>query len=898
MKKFLSVVLALVMTMSLVTITAGAKDFTDDSKIAYSEAVDVISSIGIIDGYTDGSFNPTATLTRGAAAKIICNLILGPTTGASLGADAAPFKDVPVSNVFAGYIAYCSQQGIISGYSDGTFKPSATVTGYQFMKMLLGALGYNATNEGFTGANWSVAVAKLAVSIGLDDGNDSFVGTAAMTREEACQYAYNTLQATMVEYDTTGTTIVVGGTTITSGASKASNVANSASTETIKNDNYMQFAEKYFSKLTKSVGTDDFARPATTWKFKNEKIGTYADEADATYTANVTLGTIYTDLGLSSKITANVYYNGVEGTDVLVSKGNSIKLNATNTEVGNGTLTEVYYDSDAETVDIIEVATYVGTISKSVAATSAKDAYVVVTNQVGPITSSTNTFETDDTFADDAVVLYTYAAGEIQSVALATSVQGTLTTITTGKSLTVGGTTYKYAAQKAFEDGTGESGLTVKGDYTIYLDSNGYLAYVEEEDAVSSDYAYVLALQSSGSFTENKAKLALADGTTKVVVCDDDYTDPNDDGNTADSYNNKMVTYKTNSDGEYVLKAVSGAAYDIDTTTFSMTKGTASITVDNNGTSADTVVYANSKTVFVVKTGTDTYKAYTGIANVPSVGGTVTVAYYCKSSSMITFAYIDATSATVTSSSDDVVFLAEESQSAIITDEDGNKYVTYNAVINGKITPVKVLSTLASVIDVEANVVYGGVTYNSDDIVKATTTASTAVSVTGITKLSGDTTIGFGSSSISYYTVADDCKVFIVDTDGDITESSVSSIAKDTTEKVIFTTDDGEVNYIFIQENDTGSSETPTDTSANVSSIDLAANGTITVNLTTGTSSATTYDVTLSQLRDTGYVAVGTYTVTVAANATAGTVAASLASGETYKVTYGTLSDIQVASAT
>ena len=65
-----------------------------------------------------------------------------------------------------------------------------------------------------------------------------------------------------------------------------------------------------------------------------------------------------------------------------------------------------------------------------------------------------------------------------------------------------------------------------------------------------------------------------------------------------------------------------------------MTKGTASITVDNNGTSADTVVYANSKTVFVVKTGTDTYKAYTGIANVPSVGGTVTVAYYCKSSSM------------------------------------------------------------------------------------------------------------------------------------------------------------------------------------------------------------------------------------------------------------------------
>mgnify|MGYP000641738981 CR=1 FL=1 len=46
MKKFLSLVLALVMTMSLVTVSAGAKDFTDDSEITYKEAVDVISGPG------------------------------------------------------------------------------------------------------------------------------------------------------------------------------------------------------------------------------------------------------------------------------------------------------------------------------------------------------------------------------------------------------------------------------------------------------------------------------------------------------------------------------------------------------------------------------------------------------------------------------------------------------------------------------------------------------------------------------------------------------------------------------------------------------------------------------------------------------------------------------------
>ena len=141
MKKFLSLVLALVMAMSLVTVSAGAADFTDKSSISYKEAVDVVSTIGIVDGYTDGSFNPTATLTRGAAAKIICNLLLGPTNAAALSADTAPYSDVPVNHVFSGYISYCANKGIISGYADGTFRPAGTLTGYAFMKMQLGALG-------------------------------------------------------------------------------------------------------------------------------------------------------------------------------------------------------------------------------------------------------------------------------------------------------------------------------------------------------------------------------------------------------------------------------------------------------------------------------------------------------------------------------------------------------------------------------------------------------------------------------------------------------------------------------------------------------------------------------------------------------------------------------------
>ncbi|MBR1691136.1 MAG: S-layer homology domain-containing protein, partial [Oscillibacter sp.] len=197
MKKFLSLVLALVMAMSLVTL-ASAKDFTDDGSITYKEAVDVISELDVVDGYSDGSFRPKGTLTRGAAAKIISNLILGPTDADALPTNVSPFKDVPAGSTFAGYIAFCSSEGIISGYSDGTFKPAGTLSGYAFMKMLLGALGYNQYTENYVGANWKVNVAKRAMNVGLDDDLESaFNGSRALTREEACLYALNTLKADM-----------------------------------------------------------------------------------------------------------------------------------------------------------------------------------------------------------------------------------------------------------------------------------------------------------------------------------------------------------------------------------------------------------------------------------------------------------------------------------------------------------------------------------------------------------------------------------------------------------------------------------------------------------------------------------------------------------------------------
>ena len=344
MKKFLSLVLALAMTMSRVTVSAGAKDFTDNSKIEYKEAVDVVSALGIVEGYEDGSFNPQNTLTRGAAAKIICNLILGTTTASALRADTAPYSDVPTTNTFAGYIAYCQKEGIISGYADGTFKPAATLTGYAFMKMLLGALGYDSDIEGYTGANWSIAVGKRALGIGLEDGNDNFVGVNAVTREEACLYAFNTLKATMVEYDAK-TTVSVEGAQVTVGGSEAKNVKQDGykSYTGDKDDTTLEFCEKNFDKLKAKGATNGFDAPATKWTYDGDEIGTYDKDADDTLVvadAEKSLETLITDgdyMDISSKdidADAKVFFNGldlgkysaVKGDDDLAGKGDIIDV--------------------------------------------------------------------------------------------------------------------------------------------------------------------------------------------------------------------------------------------------------------------------------------------------------------------------------------------------------------------------------------------------------------------------------------------------------------------------------------------------------------------------------------------------------------------------------------------
>ena len=938
MKKFLSLVLALVMTMSLVTVSAGAKDFTDSTKIQYTEAVDVMSAVKVIDGYTDGSFNPTATLTRGAAAKIICNLILGPTTASALVADAAPYKDVPTNHTFAGYIAYCQKEGIISGYADGTFKPANSLTGYAFMKMLLGALGYKAEQEGYTGANWSINVAKRALNIGLDDDLvGSFNGVKAVNREEACLYAFNTLKATMVEYEK-NSTVTVGNITIKD-TSSAKEMANTGKTDgNIDKDGKMQFAEKYFTDLKKNDSTDDFMRPATQWKIKAEEVGKYTDTPDLTYTKKVESGDIYKDLDLGDTIAAKnvtVYVNGEEATaaEVAIKKGSDDAIGDKTGSKGNGVLTEVFYDKDDDSVIITQIVTYVGEINKTVKATAKKDAYVVLTPETsanGNVTVpmaqdksrySKLEYETDEKFEDDTYVLYTYSfkENEVESVVAAEKVEGYVSKtinktndLDQNNGMTIAGTDYKMSKANA---GDALGNVSVKNDYTVYLDQYGYIIYVEEIKEIGN-YALLLATANKGSFIGDKAQLLLTDGTTKFVTTDENYHS----GSKAIA-DNTIVTFRENSDGTYTLKAVTknGGTKENgnNATTFVMKNDKAGIVIETVS-SKDTVVTANSASVFVVAdklTGSaipasfadiDDWTSYTGIKNAPSVsGGSVKVYYYCKSNSMVTVMFVVPNSAaTVEDDAKNSVFFAKESVSDLIHDEDGD-YFEYNAIVDGKITTVKVKDTATNA--AKLNGLYKNYSTNNKGYVTSTSTYATYTNGdakeylvgAGIAKTSKEYTVTLDTvagGKNAVITVDDNAKIYFVDKDGNISESSYKAIYQDVNDKVYAIVEDYLVKTLIVEEVDDGKvPSAPADLDYTAST--KISGVTVTVNVKNTVSDDDVLDMAIAALDEAGYTDI-TATAIDTISATKGKVTRvfDVVRNDAYKVTFTSTQTLSVKS--
>lgn len=135
-KKLAINIASLVLFIMLMTPSASAATFKDVSSThPAQQAISNLSERQIIGGFSDGTFRPNQSVTRGQAAKFIAvSLNLPSVTPAK-----SHFKDVAADHPFTGYIHALSAKGIIGGYNDGTFKPNQTISRAQLSKILVTA---------------------------------------------------------------------------------------------------------------------------------------------------------------------------------------------------------------------------------------------------------------------------------------------------------------------------------------------------------------------------------------------------------------------------------------------------------------------------------------------------------------------------------------------------------------------------------------------------------------------------------------------------------------------------------------------------------------------------------------------------------------------------------------
>ena len=162
-----------------------ADKFPDAKSTKYRGAVWYLTQKGIIDGYEDGYFHPERNLTRAQASKLIALIINGSSNAA-----ASPFMDI-AGHWAERYIKFCAEKGIVGGYGNGIFGPDDTITGYAWAKMLFCANGFDEVSYGMTGSAWESGTRNLIINRGMDLNMSNFQPQASITREEACQMAYN-----------------------------------------------------------------------------------------------------------------------------------------------------------------------------------------------------------------------------------------------------------------------------------------------------------------------------------------------------------------------------------------------------------------------------------------------------------------------------------------------------------------------------------------------------------------------------------------------------------------------------------------------------------------------------------------------------------------------------------
>ena len=749
LKRALSLGLTAAMISGLLVMGSSAVSYADVTSENNVEAIEVLQAVGVMVGDEDGNFNPDEYVTRNEMAVVMSNLLA--LNVSNFTSSSIPFTDVP--DWAAPYVAACYADGITSGTSDTTYGGDDTVTAAQAGLMMLKALGYFQYSSDF-GSDWQLAAVRQASSIDLYDGIDASASTA-MTRNEVAQLALNALEATMVEASSDGSTVVVGDITVSSNVSYDERTTSSTSSQytAISDDeidgNYtIELGEDLYDgdleKRSSDTNSDVFGRPAITWEYQNDEIGTYADDPEETYTEGVDKDVLYDLIGSSvyndledGEADLTVYLDGEILTKSDVDAASVLDAFFFNGEdddadyTGRGVLTEVFVDDD-NNVTITMIRTYVAQVDGDYDADNEELILATLDGTldipVDTLTLSSDDFNNLDQFADEDYVLITAAEDEVQTIEAAEVITATVTAYTVGSNVTADGSRYYYNytyTQARNDDRTESVTYDPNDDYTLVLDNYGYVVYSDGSEGVE-DYVYVADMaDTTGVRSEIEAEAYFVDGTNEVITIDsvNAYNDSDrlvnvDADDYLDDYfgdydNGAWYIYDEQSDGDYELTEVDEDDFRAGAVTEDgvevTSTGSATVYYGDNST-----LRANSATVFVVNDDDDV-SVYTGIREVPDITarasekGDVIVAAVMDGN-YAEVVYIDATYATISGMSDDHVYILDDNPDAS-TDSDDNDYYEFDAIVNGEV------GTIMTTDDNYSVGLYTDVSYDENDYV-------------------------------------------------------------------------------------------------------------------------------------------------------------------------------------
>ena len=208
-KRFLALLLAVCIAASMLVLPVSAA--------GNNPAVQAAVTLGGLTADQTDEASLDAALNRGQLAKLLTAFSTYRESAASQGTTGKLFSDVTADNCWAPYIRIAVQQGWLSGYTDGSFRPDNGVTLEEACTAVLKLLGYDVTTLSGT---FPAAQLNKASSLGLR-ANLSRKQGETMTLADGAVLLYNALTAATSEGGVYGTSL---GFTVTDGQLDTSSI--------------------------------------------------------------------------------------------------------------------------------------------------------------------------------------------------------------------------------------------------------------------------------------------------------------------------------------------------------------------------------------------------------------------------------------------------------------------------------------------------------------------------------------------------------------------------------------------------------------------------------------------------------------------------------------------------